>query len=610
MLTDSGSLPLGLCHDVGVAVQAGRAGGFRRGWTWLLAGAALFVGAGELVLAARYGAVPAVKYVSDVGFGVAWVLGGVAALRLRPSSRTGPLMVLLGVVTLLNNPWGFGLPTTFPLIGLITVLGAAGFWGGAALAGHLLLGYPSGALRSPFERRLVVTGYASAAVLSTAQLLVLTPNASVCGGRCLVSPLQVIDNGDLSRAVFRVATVWLAILAVACLTLLVRRFATATRRNRRREGVPLVAAALVVLAMAGWLIGSASSGAFTSATSWLIYPVMYLSLVAVPVALLVGLLRERLSTAAVADIMVQLKDVGPDQLEHAMREALDDPTLQIGFPAGDSDDLIDAQGRILTVPDRRATTVLGAAGAPTAVLIHDPDLTEQIELLAAAGAAAHLALENARLQAQVRAQLAEVSASRRRIVAAADAERRRLERNLHDGAQQRLLSIGMSLQVLRARLGPSDGTTELLDATDEELQSALRELRELAQGLHPAVLTDQGLAAAAGLAGRRCRVPVTVEDRLSGRLPGQVESTAYYLISEALQNSAKHARANHVVVRLSREGGDAVVTITDDGVGGAESGHGSGLTGMADRVASTNGTLRICSPPGAGTTIVARLPCG
>jgi signal transduction histidine kinase len=596
------------CATMRMGVQGGRVHR-RHGWAWLLAGAAVVAGAAELHVGARYGDVRAVKYVSDVLFAVTWVVRGIVASHLRPNSRIGPLMVLLGLVTLLNNPWGFALPTVSPLRRLITVLGVAGFWVSVALGGHLLLGYPAGRLRNRTERLLVGTGYVSAGVFTTAQLLVLSPDPAVCGSRCPVSPVQLIDNSALSSGVFRLAAAWFAVLAVACLAVLVRRYVTATPRHRRREGVPLIAAALVVLAMGVWFVGSAVAGTWPDVTVWLIYPAIYLSLGAVPVALLVGLLRERLLTAGVTDIVIQLEDVGPDRLEPAMQAALDDPNLQIGFPVGDAGDLVDTRGAWLTVPSGRATTPLGEVSAPTAVLIHDPDLHEHPELLRAAGAAARLALENARLHAEVRAQLAEVQASRQRLVAAADSERRRLERNLHDGAQQRLLGIGMTLQALRAQLTVHNGSVELLDSTEQELKAALRELRDLAQGLHPAVLTDQGLVAAVGLAARRCNVPVAIDNDIDQRLPEPVETTAYYVISEALQNISKHSHATQAEVHISKDEDGAVITVTDNGDGGANTNQGTGLRGMADRAAAANGTLKVSSQPGAGTTVLLRLPC-
>jgi signal transduction histidine kinase len=231
-------------------------------------------------------------------------------------------------------------------------------------------------------------------------------------------------------------------------------------------------------------------------------------------------------------------------------------------------------------------------------------------LLTSAGAAARLALENERLQAELRMQLKELRASRARIVQAGDHERRRLERNLHDGAQQRLLSLGLALQLARARLGPeSNGAAELLAEADAELRAALDELRELARGIHPAILTEQGLGAALRTLAERSPVAVNIVDIPTDRLPAQVAAAAYFLVSEALANVAKHAHASRVhvsVVRLDRR---VLVNVDDDGVGNADPSRGSGLRGLADRVHALDGELIVDSPPGGGTHIHAEIPC-
>jgi signal transduction histidine kinase len=205
-------------------------------------------------------------------------------------------------------------------------------------------------------------------------------------------------------------------------------------------------------------------------------------------------------------------------------------------------------------------------------------------------------------------QQAELEASRARIVAAGDQERRKLERNLHDGAQQRLVSLSLSLRLAQGRLrdDPEDAE-QLLEASREELAQALEELRELARGIHPAVLTDRGLDAALEALAARAPLPVEI-DCPGPELPPQVEAAAYYVVSEALANVTKYAQASAVEVRVERRNGFAVVEVADDGVGGADPLRGSGLRGLADRVASLNGNLRVESPRGAGTRVRAEIP--
>jgi signal transduction histidine kinase len=272
---------------------------------------------------------------------------------------------------------------------------------------------------------------------------------------------------------------------------------------------------------------------------------------------------------------------------------------------------MDVNGHATDVPDTdpaRAVTRLGEGPVPLAVLVHDPGLTEHRDLLEAAGSAARLALENARLHAQVRAQLAEMRASRGRLVQVADAERRRLERDLHDGAQQRLLGMGMTLHALRGRVGADPATDRLIDEVAGELRAALTELRNLAQGIHPAVLTDQGLLAALGMLARRCPLPVDLQGDLPARPPPNLEAVAYYLISEALQNTVKHGHATGVLVRIQTDIDALVLDVIDDGIGGADPGRGSGLHGLHDRLSAIDGTLTVHSPPGGGTHLHARLP--
>ncbi len=222
-------------------------------------------------------------------------------------------------------------------------------------------------------------------------------------------------------------------------------------------------------------------------------------------------------------------------------------------------------------------------------------------------------LENARLQAALAAQLAEVRASRARIVAAGLAERRKVERDLHDGAQQRLLALALTITMIGDRLagppGPDPRLSRLLGAARGEISAAIAELRELGRGLHPAVLASDGLAAAAETLTALAPLPVTTAIG-PARYPPPVEATAYFVIAEALANIARHAHATTAHVTARRRDAQLTIQVSDDGIGGAPARGGTGLTGLADRVAALGGTLTITSPPGHGTTVWAELPCG
>jgi PAS domain S-box-containing protein len=203
---------------------------------------------------------------------------------------------------------------------------------------------------------------------------------------------------------------------------------------------------------------------------------------------------------------------------------------------------------------------------------------------------------------------AELAASRARIVAAGDAERRRLERNLHDGAQQQLVSLSLALRMARSKLDGAGEAAVMLDAASDQLLQALAELRELARGIHPAILTDQGLRAAVEALARRSPVPVELELHPPPDIPPQVEAASYYVISEALTNAAKYADAQTVRVSVQRNDAQLQVEVADDGRGSADRRRGSGLNGLADRVSALGGHLRVVSPAGAGTTVTADMP--
>jgi len=241
-------------------------------------------------------------------------------------------------------------------------------------------------------------------------------------------------------------------------------------------------------------------------------------------------------------------------------------------------------------------------------VIHDPALRLTPGLVEAACAAAGLALENERLQVELRAQLEELHSSRARLVAAGDAERRRLERDLHDGAQQRL--VGLALRLRLAARAADAPTAAMLDQAMDELGFALAELRELARGLHPALLTDHGLAAAIQSLAARAPLPVDVEVAVAGRLAPQIEAAAYFLVAEALTNVAKHADASAAAVQVEAAAERLRIEVTDDGRGGAAIAQGSGLSGLADRLAALDGRLRVQSPAGGGTRLLAEIPLG
>jgi signal transduction histidine kinase len=301
----------------------------------------------------------------------------------------------------------------------------------------------------------------------------------------------------------------------------------------------------------------------------------------------------------------------PEETGAVLAEALGDPGLELLLWLPDSAEYVDAGGRVVSpshdgeralTPVRRGELALGA-------VVHDRALSEQPDLLDSVITAAGLAIEIARLRAEVQRRLAEVHESRARIVTAGYEERRRLERDLHDGAQQRLVSIGLAMRHVQGRLGANAGDAGAqLDAAVDEVTRTIEELREMARGVRPAVL-DDGLAAA--LRELAARTPLHAEvEATSERFPEPIEAAAYFVASEALTNSVKHAHASRVAVSAQRSNGSLVLRITDDGIGGAVASERSGLSGITDRVAALGGSVSVSSPPGKGTAVRAELPCG
>jgi signal transduction histidine kinase len=384
-----------------------------------------------------------------------------------------------------------------------------------------------------------------------------------------------------------------------------------------------VAAPTFIGSVSSWQVGVCCSGSLAPGAVPLIFIptdiqqglfwIARAGQVLIPVAFLIGLLRVSLARIGVSDLVRELgESPAPGRLKEALAKSLGDPSLEVVYWT--SKGYVDHEGRSVALPSSatdRGVTLIEREGDPLGALLHDPALAEQPQLMEAVGAAARLALENERLHAEVKAQLEEVRASRARIVQAADLERRHVERDLHDGAQQRLVNLSLALRMAQDRLrqGNDSAAEATLEEAAEELRTALFELRELARGIHPAILTEEGLAAAMESLAERSPVPAVVVDAPAGRLHPSVEATAYFVVSEALANVAKHARASRVVMSATLSDGSLRVEVADDGVGGADLSVGSGLRGLADRVAATSGQLVVDSGPGSGTRVIADIPC-
>jgi signal transduction histidine kinase len=543
----------------------------------------------------------------DASVGVASILAGLAGWLARPESRVGPALVAIGGLWFLGT-FGYGKDADlidfvgFPLQGWHDVLLVV-----------LLLAVTPGGLREPAARWIAGGVFAAQSVTALARLL-LRPPIDVTSCLCVGNRITgVVDPGPYETAV-RIASFASAALAVAALALIAVRWRRASGPARRTLAPVLGAcAATAVLVTYNRVATRVLSTPVEASHGMLV--AMAAMRITIAVAIVVSLVRGRRARTRVADVVISLDDRGLAGGSAAMRRALADPSLRLLRWSPERRCHLDADGREAALPgrgDRLAATVLERDGVVLGALVHDAALREEPELLDAVAAAARLALHNERLADEVRAQLDEVRASRQRIVMAGDAERRRLERDLHDGAQQRLTALALRLRTLERRAGNA-GNVALADELEDlalELDAAMAGIRELARGIRPPVLNEQGLGAALVALADRLPVPVTTDVRLDGRLPDVIEATGYFAAGEALANVLKHAGAHSVRLTARQEAGAVVLTIADDGRGGARERNGSGLVGLADRLAAVGGSLSVKSPEGGGTTVVARIPTG
>jgi signal transduction histidine kinase len=539
------------------------------------------------------------------------IVAGLLVWERHPDRPMGPLLTTFAFVGASTE-----LPVVLPASALAVTMGLAVIHLDAPTFAHATLAYPTGWLRSRASQALVTVGYVYGVVAGLVYLLFYDPGrryySDIWDCPSCAAPFTHVAWHDLTEVQRRLDEILVALIVVY-LALLAVKIVRMTASSRRVV-LPLLVVAFLLAARAGVLVYLSLSGSSTNFwTSDAAFWTETVGLFALPAALGLGVLWGRSARSAVADLVVELQRTPHPPLRDALAKTLGDPSLELGLWLPDRGVYVDAQGRPIDLPEpnsRRAVTVLGEPDAPVAALVHDPALLDQQALLRSAGAAARLALENERLQAELRLQLAEVRASRARIVGAGDEERRKLERDLHDGAQQRLLSLGLALQLVRSELGPdANGAAKLLEEAQAELGSAIEELRDLAQGIHPAVLTEHGLAPALRTLAARSAVPVELRELPAERLPPAVEAAAYFVVSEALANVAKHANASGAVVAIVVEGDVVEVEVVDDGVGGAVPRTGSGLAGLADRVHALDGKLTIESRPGGGTRLRAEIPC-
>jgi signal transduction histidine kinase len=549
--------------------------------------------------------------VAIIGVGWSFVAAGLVAWSRRPSNRTGALMVAVGLAYLSNGLLLNGMALAraslaFALWYSVSLLPEA-------ILAHLIAVYPDGYATTRLQRVFIVVNYATTVPLAVAQLLLVDPASLGCPA-CPDDLLGFAGSHPYGDAVLAVSELSLAVVAGLLLVIVVTRWRQAPAPRRRSLApVVLIGVVLVVVFMTGQALKVVLPDPPLALEAGFNLAIVAL-LMLWPLAFLAGLARVRLDRSAVGDLAIELSEPQPPgRLEQSLARALHDPTVELAYWLPNRQAFVDAAGRPVELPaggGDRAVTILRHDGDPVAALLHDAALDDDPALVRAVAATARLAIENERLQAEVRAQLEEVRASRARIVEFGDAERHRVERNLHDGAQQRLVNLSLALGIARSQVGTSSDQ-EIAAALEEaaaELRLAVGELRELARGIHPVILSEAGLGPALTSLAERSSIPVTITAAPTGRLPSRVEETAYFVASEALANAAKHAGATSVTISARRRADGLLIEVVDDGCGGADA-SGSGLRGLADRVAAADGSFQVHSPDGQGTRITAVLPC-
>jgi signal transduction histidine kinase len=527
---------------------------------------------------------------------------GLFAWWRRPANLVGPLMFLTGFcwffnLWLLSNAEG-----PFAL-GYVAQTLSYGF------LVHLLLVFPDGKLETRGDRAIVVGAYLVVSVMQAISALLIQPDRVGCEN-CPDNPILITGSEvpyDIYNAVQ--GAVGIAVL-IGLVVTLVRRW-RAWPPSRRRQFAPVLYAGGSCLALISLLIAVGVVGVSRSAEQAIFFAAL-IPLAVIPFAFLAGLLRGRISRAeAVAALVSQPSFEG--DLRDAIAEALTDDSVELAYWVPEADGYVDAAGVRVKLPadtDDRQWIEVTHEGRRVGAIVHAGGPDETGELVGAVASAAGIRMENERLDAELRARLEELRASRARIVEAGYRERRRVERDLHDGAQQRLLALALNLKLARSRIETDPAEAgELLDEATTELEGATAELRELARGIHPGLLTDRGLVPALEALASRSPVPVELSTEVPERPPAGIEAAAYFLVSESLANVAKHAGAKHAGVSVSRSNGALTVEVSDDGRGGADR-SGSGLQGLADRIAAVDGEFTVSDRDAGGTVVRARIPLG
>jgi signal transduction histidine kinase len=517
-----------------------------------------------------------------------YTLSGLVAWRHRPRSPFGPLMVLTGLCVLVrslnqvDNDIVHTIGLTADLVPFVLIM-------------QLAFTFPIGRLRGRVERLLIGVGYLGAVGLHLAVMLL---------GGLQPHRLTVLDRPGLAALLYHLELCTVSGVALAAVAVLIVR--------RRRDGRPLRRS--LSLLIDSFILGLAMIAVVLLAFGFggpglaVVHPIGLALLGVAPIAYMAGLLQASLIRSAIGKLVMQLRG-DPAELRASLAGALRDPSLMLLRRLPQFGAWADEAGRRFELPDDPTrVTLIDDDGRLMAALVHDPALNDEPALLEAVSAAAAIALRNGRLQAQLVANLQELRGSRARIAAAEQRERQRLERDLRDGAQQRLLALSLNLGRLQSRVSGDPAATALLSAARTEIAVSLTGLRDLAHGLYPAALSAHGLLVALESLAARAPVPVRLRVDMDGRVAEAIEIAAYYVACESLANVGKHADATAATVSVRQPDGWTVIEVADDGVGGADGERGTGLRGLADRVETLGGRFQVRTPAGGGTLVLAEFP--
>ena len=589
--------------------QGGRLLGAWPGW---LAAAGLAAGAGVAWLISQadpdQDTIPDVPLALPVAVLVGWSLigSGLLAARSRREDHLALALIFTGfawfasMLPLSHNA------VLFTAGEVVYSLYYAGFL-------YLILSFPAGRLQGKLDRALMWIAIALVTVGQVAWLFFADSRRLVCP-TCPANLLEVARDDGTAKLLYSLRQFVGLVIALAAIGLLAGRWRRASRPQRRAV-MPVVVAGAAALAV---LVASYVAAVLGMPVAPALGRATWFVTAAIPVAVLLVFIQRRLAQGAVAGLVVELGAPGPPgaavDLRGALSRALGDPSLALAYWYPAESRYVDSDGRPVELPEpgaARGSTVIERDGRPVAALIHDPALEYNSVLVDSVCAAAGLTLDNERLQAELRARLVDLQASRARLVEATDTERRRIERDLHDGAQQQLVALRISLGLARQLVITSPGeAAELIAQTEQQAADALDELRELARGIYPPLLADLGLRAALEAQARKAALPVTVEAPGLGRYPQKIEAAVYFCVLEALQNAAKYAQASAARVTLRPDGQWLAFTVEDDGQGfdPATTPRGTGLQGVADRLGALGGTADVTSAPGHGTRVTGRVP--